>query len=202
MNKKTDSDGILHNKILASAAEMFQKQGYTTTFLSDISAKAGVKNSDISRTIGSKRDILKLLFDEERDSVRMRIQKVLEGVDPKDINETAEALMKVFYIVQNSSFLTMIYRFEDFPVWYCMKNIEDSFSRENSLIENFLNRCQEEGSLRPGELPVITHAFRSMLSLVLNESELVGQSPDTFDMMIRIFVDGMLSGAINDTNKG
>jgi len=195
MTVHSNSEEELRQKVLTAALKSFGQSGYYKTQLSSIANRAGTTSRQIRRLFKSKRNILRLLFETERSRVRNQVDRLFGNIQTTDRAEVSDALKKLFYVIRDSEFLAMIYRFDDFPVWYCIDNIqnsEETLTGEMSHLEQFLKDCQQAGTLRSGSVPLIAHTYRSMIALVLNEPGMFRGSAETFEMLLDIFVDGLL----------
>lgn len=188
-------DGNAESKVLEAALELFQLAGYSATTLEMISQRSGISRNGIRSRFGSKRNILKSLFELERNTVRSKIESVLSSADHTGSESVSSALRSLFGLIRESGFLSMIYRFDDFPVWYCVREVDsgvDPLSGNNSLLESFLEKCSESGTIRPGDVSVISYTYRTMISLVLSEPGMLRGAPHTSSILVDIFVDGLV----------
>ncbi|MFC1731467.1 TetR/AcrR family transcriptional regulator [candidate division KSB1 bacterium] len=195
MTSKKNRSSRIRNTLLKESLASFNNSGYTKTSVHLLAERAGIRSVQVRKYFPTKRDIFKALFDEERIKVRNRLDSLFNGVDVTQRSAVSETLKGSYGILQESAILRMIYRFDDFPVWYCIgesgKGSIPDYG-ETSLLENFLKRCQNSGALRSENVSLIAHTFRSALSMMLHDPGFRQESPETGSLFLDIFVDGLM----------
>lgn len=187
---------VMLNNIQKAALIKFKEFGYNKTTLSAIADEAQLKRSALKKSFKSKKEIFRSLFEDEKQFVLDELSGRLSGIDCSSTEKVSAGLQELFFFIRENEFLSMVYKFGDFPVEYCLQddnlNSHDPLAGQSSLLEKFILDCQKADVMRQGNSSVLTIVVRSIFHFLLIErAKLPNELYDR--KFVEIFVDGLLS---------
>ncbi|MFC1553090.1 TetR/AcrR family transcriptional regulator [candidate division KSB1 bacterium] len=191
------SDSEITNKVIVSAIQIFQKKGYKRTTVKEIADSSGVSNKQIKRLFNTKSGLFQKVFESEKQKVRKKLTALFDNSDKQNKQSVKNSLNEVFNIIRKNRFFIMVYEFEDFPVWNCVKdrkdNNEDPFEGHYSLLCDFIIDCQKTEIIRMENPIILTHILRIIFHMILREKTMFSNLRISEKTIINIFIDGLIA---------
>ncbi|MGV0689924.1 TetR/AcrR family transcriptional regulator [Mycolicibacillus trivialis] len=168
-------------QIIASALAVFAEKGYEATTVSDIARHAGIGQGTIYRYIGSKRELLDLVFDhsveELMGAAQPELLTVAQPTGPQEFLDRAEAVLTaVDAALDRQPQLLSLVLVEASAIDEELKlrilGLEATVAR---IAAGLFDQAQEAGLLRPGADPEVCGVLATKLLLPGGLREVMGQ---------------------------
>lgn len=167
-------------QITASAAAVFTKHGYHATKMSQIARHAGVGQGTIYRYVGSKRDLLDLVFDYTIEEILRPVEPALLTAEPitgaADVGDrvaaAVDALLETFDRRPELPSLVLVgLGAVDEELKQRILGLDMTVSR---MVASLLEEAQDAGLLRPGLDPEVCGLLVTKMLLPAGIREVVG----------------------------
>ncbi len=181
--------------ILKTAAEMFEKNGYENTSISQLAAGAGIGKGTIYGYFSTKKDILNAFFEDELDSIHEELKK---KVDPARsiLDQMVTLFMTEYDYMMNNPEFGRIYLQECiFPTKEPQFDYKEQENRYFDLIFPLIENGQAKGELRADLEPLhICGHFYALFLLILHTNYTKFIKPEDTETAMRTLFSQALSG--------
>lgn len=175
--KRVLKGSATRQKILAIAFDLFSKQGFKRTSISDIALYAGINEITIYRHFGSKDDLFAAIL---KDVITSRYRKHLIDLEPTedivaDLTEIGVAISN--YVIPNASIMRLIImEFDSIPrdtiIFADIALIEIM-----NLISKYLAKAVEKGLIKKIDVKFAADAFFCFFYRSMTDHAFRGRDP-------------------------
>ena len=181
--------------ILRAAAELFGKNGYENTSISQLASGAGIGKGTIYGYFSTKKDILNAFFEDELDSIHVELQK---KVDPSCsiLDQMVALFMTEYdYMMSHPEFGRIYLQECVFPAKDPQFDYKEQENRYFDLIFPLIKNGQSRGELRAELEPLhICGHFYALFLLILHTNYTNFIKPEETEPAMRTLFSQALTG--------
>lgn len=156
---------VKRDVVLAAAVDLFNSKGFRTTSLDDVAARLGVTKPTIYHYVGSKDEILFDCVKRGLDMIRQAAESVpTHGHTGRD---RLNALMLSYAMAMTQDFCRCVTRTSDAEMVDESRKEFRRLKREiDQIVRNVVKDGMEDGSLRPGDVRLVTFTLTGALNWI------------------------------------